>query len=107
MGESDEINGNDGKKGQLSVLSPSEAIEMALELAERWPNQFGERSIKRFSKALEGRPKVAFERAFNELMLKSEFPFSYDRLHQLANGYTQTYDVNKFKREWKNNQRKG
>lgn len=95
---------NDKKQPKKEVLNETDAHRLVEEYVETWPKALGQKKMDRWIQGLIGKDKEAFEKAFNEMILKSEFAFSFDRLHQLANGYTKTYDIYKHRREWQEDQ---
>lgn len=91
---------NSGINGEKEVLiNEDQAIDIIAEYMERWPAAMGELLAKRWVKHLTGKPAKPYQDAFDYLILKKEFAFTFDKLRERAGELTQR-DPYKEKREF-------
>jgi hypothetical protein len=80
---------NSGNKDEKEVLiSQDQALEIVSEYIERWPAAMGELLAKRWVKHLTGKPAEPYQKAFDYLILKKEFAFTFDKLRERAGDLT-------------------
>lgn len=101
---------NSGDSGKKRVLNEKEALELVAEYMERWPNKMGTKYADRWVRHLVGQQHGPFQKAWDELMMKCEFGFSFERLKQRAGDLTPEFNESpqqKMKREYETRGKEG